>query len=760
MFQKASLVERLNFNLSEEKERWLANWIISRRYEIEQNRSDYVSRAKTFLDTYDDYMTNTRGGAWDSASNVKLPLTKIMVNAFRSRLYNIFASEDAVTITPREGFDKELVRRLEKLRQWYIWDYINDHRGIKGVINEICSDIPTVGMAFVMKLWDEKYRKIKDLVDNPDYINQVRLNQELMMMEDQEPSEDKKVDLKPFKEVQKVIKVFEGTRLVTIPFENIYFDSYIPEIADLDFPDIVIVESMVPISILNRKAKQGIYRQEDVDALVAEGYEESSQGKELKETRNAKSGYTDIGEYPSKSSRWVMYAFCRTDVDDDGVDEDIVVTLSRKGKILKKSYLDSVSPSGRRPIVKFDCFTKARQAYSRGIPEEVYAIQQAMDSDYNLRKDCLQLQAMPWGVYRASSSLQNEPIVISPGKFIPVDDTTDIRTMSFNSSALSLAGEDRILWGYAERLTSVSSLSQGLVGDSVGPTRSTSGVISLLRQVEKEFRPIVEHNAQQWKKLELMLIEDLDYKVSLDLKLRVLGASEKDFVLDGKPLDPDVLYKALQVTGGLDFSVNVASIMASDEVRRNEATILLDKLASPSVLQQLGIIGPKALIMALDEWLVAYNRDPNDYISKPKLIEEPLTLEQEIEIIKQGLVPPMALQDDHGIKAKNLQAFMQSEVYQDAKILGLIAGTADEVFIKAIEKHLALLQALQPKSLPNESGNQGVDFSQMLSGTMPQQGGQNANTTTSRDIGDRGSPRKAVGEGGVGEGDTSGTEAS
>lgn len=736
-FKEARLVDRIEIKVSEEDETRLNTWIDSRKNEIETERDELLRRQQKFLYTYDDFITYVRKGPWDGASNCHLPLTAIMVKSFHARLYNIFAGEDTTSITPREGFDKGIVDVLKMLRNWYLWDYINGYSGIKGVTSEIMYDTVTTGFGLALKTWQVKQRKILDLVRN-------ELQKEVADLAPQVNEEaknrlagspDNKLSIRPYKEIQKVLTVFEGSRVISVPFENAFFPNFIPETSDMDYPQMILLQTEMTTSDIKMKAAQGEWDSKKCEKIIDEGRGVNIRGEEMERRRGRLSGVnTQPDNQEREEKRIIEYVFCTYDIDNDGIAEELVITRSSKGTILKTTFLDRISPSGRRPVFKFDCFIKPRQAYSRGVPEYLFNIQETMDLDYNMRRDYLQLQTCPFGTYRATSPLKNQPIKISPGKFIPTDETNDLKPFTFQSNAGILANEEDRLWHYAERQTSVSSLNQGIVPETVGPTRSTSGVVSLLQQMDKEFKPMVEHNARQWKKLELALLEDLDYRMSLEIKMKVLGASVEN-VINSKDLDNvEALARAILVTGGLDFKINVANVINSDAVRRNEATIIMDKLSAPSLAAQFGVVTPKTLTKAYSEWLESYGKDPKLFIDEPIFTSNPLTLWQEVQVCGQSQIPPMSMRDQHEEKAAGLEAFAQTPEYMEAKQNGLYAADVDTWMARTIGKHRELAKALQPQGLPNEQGTNGQSMTQIQSGTAPQQGGNNPDRTTGREF--------------------------
>ena len=717
-FDQAALVDRIQIKLSDEQKAKLTHWITQERDRIDDARGDFVNRQKTYLANFDDFITEITKGPWEGSLNLHMPLTAIMVKSYHARLYNIFTAQDTVNLVPREPMDERLVAKLSMLRNWYLWDYINEYRGIKGVVNELFYDVVTVGYGIIMKSWDLVQRKYLEIV--PKELEREMTELEPQMAEAQKTGE--KVRVAPYKEVQKIITHYEGSKLITVPFENAYFPNTIPEVSDMNFPPMVLISTEMSGSTLKLKAAQGEYDKEAVDKVLERRASTDPDKDSVKQTRSNLTGFDDYYYRTETEIFDIEYCFCRYDIDEDGIGEEIVVTRDSTGEILKVTYLDRISKSGNRPLYKFDCFTKARQSYSRGVPEYLYPLQMEMDKTHNMRLDYMELAAMPWGVFKGSSTLDQKPIAIQPGKFIPVEETTDIRTMSFSSTAFQLSQDEDRGFILAERLVGVSPLTQGIVPQNVGPTRSTSGVITMLNQMEKEFRPVVDHNAVQWKKLEKAIHEDLDIRVDPYLKMRVLGATVEDFKQLTSMEDPMTIYQKISLNANFDVFVNVADAINSDEVRRNDASVILQVFGAPSLLQQFGIVTPMTLYNVAREYLRAYGKNPDLYLTPPAdMLVKPLTLYQEIQICGQGEIPPMSAMDDHFAKAQGMAEFIRTPEFLEAVQKGLYVPNVVDYVMMAVKKHAGLAEALRPKGMPNTTGAQGINYAEQQSGNAPQQ---------------------------------------
>jgi len=737
-FSQAPLIDRLHIELDDQQIQELNSWIDNKKNAIVKSRTEFMDRQRKYLFSYDDFISYVRKGPWNGSSNYHMPLTQIMVSAQISKLYNIITAHDATTFSPRETTDETMVLAMKKLRDWYLFDYINEYRGIKTVAWEACFDTVTVGFGLLFRNWLIKERKTLVIEEN-------ELRREMQDLDPQmeelarsvsDPSEvpEKKVDISAYKESWKIIKEFEGTKIQSVPFERCFFPNDIPEINDMDFPECVLLQSDTTLSQVKIKELQGEYREGAFDKAEAESpkadHSSTTDEKDIKDRRDHLTGYSsEYSEYTNQE-RVMEHCFCRYDVDGDGIAEDVIITRTEKGTLLKAVYLDRVSKSGKRPLYKFDCFAKPRQALSRGVPEFLYNLNEKMDLNHNMRQDYMQIQMAPMFAFRSSSSLDKQELTITPGKGIPVDDVNqDIRILSFNTNIGALFKDEQMDWEMANRMTSTSPLAQGQMPDTVGAQRSTSGVLTMLKQMDNEFKPRMEIIAQQWKRLEKDLLEDLDFRVDPQLKARVLGPSvEKMFENQG---DFNSIFR---ITSMLDMTIDVASIINSEEMKKNDAAIIFQMLSTPGIAQQFGIVTPKGIYYAFSDVLKLYGRDPERYLDKPEFVEKALTLWQEIQVCGQGEIPPMSMMDDHEKKASELQAFMQTAEYQESKTKGLYVQNIDELIMGAVNKHMSLAMALQAQQQNIAQGGQ-QNVTQTMAGASPQQGGDNPNFTTSRDLG-------------------------
>ena len=727
------LVDRFKYTIDDDKKQKINQWIDEQKWSISVDRKEVIERRTNELAKYDDFISPVRKGPWEDCSNVRTPLTKVMLDAYVAKLYNIFTQKKTVNFSPREKMDDREVAIFRQLRDWYLYDYINEFRGIRPVLRELCLDVCEAGYGVIFKSWEHKQRK--ELVIERAQMNelQTEMNELAPQIAENAPR-DIKTNIKPFKEVQKIVTAFEGTMLRTIPLENCYFPNDIPESSNLDYPPMVLISTEYDISEIQLKANQGLWDREEAEAIIkteTQGVftKDQGQSRQIKQVRDANTGYNAYNSSYKSEKRDIEIVFMRHDIDDDNISEDVVITRSAHGRWLSVLPLDRYSYSGRRPLYKFECQSKSRQAYSRCIPELLYSLQMEMDYAHNLRNDALQLQVLPFGAYVSGQGLDAKPVRMKPGRWMPVSDINDIKTLHFNSNAHALLTEEEKLWEYASWMLSINPISKGIVSDNVGPLRSTSGVIKLLNQANEQFKPVIDQFAIQWKALEVGLAEDLDFRVDTAMKLRVLGPELKEaYDLLASDNKFGVASNFL-LTKLFDIKVDVADALESEEVKRDNAFQILQMTLTPSLLHQSGIITAKGLLQATKDYYNAWGKNPDDYIDEPELVGKALTLYQETQICGQGSIPPMSMQDNHEEKAALLIQFAQTPQYQKAKAAGLYVADVDSWIMRASEKHKILGEALRPQG-PSRPG--GGSRGEEQAGVSIQQGGRSPNETTSR----------------------------
>ena len=200
--------------------------------------------------------------------------------------------------------------------------------------------------------------------------------------------------------------------------------------------------------------KKGVYLKDAVDKLTADEFDET------KEARSTGAG-SDLQKtkYTEPYTLWEVWL--RYDVDDDGEEDDIVVTFHKEsGQILKAIYNPIFY--GYRPFVDFKGASQVEYTWDgEGICEIIEGMSEELDTLHNLMLDRLKLVNLPITFVRSGIGLDNYDL--EPGTVKPIDGdpNADIRELKMSDATFSLVNE--INW-----LISQMDLVCGIVPGALG----------------------------------------------------------------------------------------------------------------------------------------------------------------------------------------------------------------------------------------------------------------------------------------------------
>ena len=197
---------------------------------------------------------------------------------------------------------------------------------------------------------------------------------------------------------------------------------------------------LVGFSFNKRKAelktlsKKGIYDKDSVDKILSGKFDETTEdraksaGSELQKTK-----YTEPYEL---YEIWFKY-----DVDDDGEEDDIVVTFHRdSGQILKAIYNPIFY--GYRPFVDMKGASQVEYTYDgEGICEIVECMNEELDTLHRLMLDRMKLANLPIVFAREGIGLDNYELEPGKVKAITGDPVNDIRILEMPDITFSIVNE-------------------------------------------------------------------------------------------------------------------------------------------------------------------------------------------------------------------------------------------------------------------------------------------------------------------------------
>lgn len=180
----------------------------------------------------------------------------------------------------------------------------------------------------------------------------------------------------------------------------------------------------------------------------------------------------------------VVYAYYKWDVNNDGYDEEIVITFMPEfKKWCAAQYLSVYYPHRRRPFVAGRIVPRTNQFEGIGVPEMTAPFQEELSAMFNakLRKD--EFTSTPWGSYRPASGMKARDIRIEPGKLIATDDPrNDFNIITLSPATIADLGNVQMLMNFLERLTGVSDFAAGTFGSRPNAPRTFGATAAIIQE--------------------------------------------------------------------------------------------------------------------------------------------------------------------------------------------------------------------------------------------------------------------------------------
>ena len=226
------------------------------------------------------------------------------------------------------------------------------------------------------------------------------------------------------------------------------------------------------------RVRKGDYYEDEAESLTqpdgkSEIEEEAimSQGKDYEQIDEALE--YDIWEL------WVRY-----DVDEEGEEEDIVVTFHKdSGAILRCIYNPIFA--GFRPFVAITFYKSSYTLEGQGVCEIIEKIQEEIDTVHNQRLDRITQINAPMFIVRSASGL--DKFELAPGKVWFTDDDVEgvAKELTFSDQTFSNSAEEDRLISYADRACGIANVNMGM-SDSERPVFKETA--TLLGETNKKFK--------------------------------------------------------------------------------------------------------------------------------------------------------------------------------------------------------------------------------------------------------------------------------
>lgn len=279
---------------------------------------------------------------------------------------------------------------------------------------------------------------------------------------------------------------YDGPRMITRSLRDVYLDPTIEHIQD---QGCIIDRSVITWNEWRRKVRDGFY-------VDAEGVTEE----------DVEVPFGDSGDtFRREDQVEILEAWCQFDLDGDGYDEDVVITLAGRQAVV------GAEPHpfwhGLKPFAALKYLRVPDQFYARGIPEMIYGIQVATNTLEDMRLENIARTINTMLMYQQDAVAPEEMArwVSTPGAKLKVRDINGVKPFTMPDVTGGAFHEQQHLAQMSQNVTGINEWLRGSA--SATQSRATATEANLKAQgaserIQYHFRVMAmegfEPIARQW----------------------------------------------------------------------------------------------------------------------------------------------------------------------------------------------------------------------------------------------------------------------
>lgn len=651
------------------------------------NRVQWLERMGAWLSSWDEHLMSDAEGPFAGSSNLHLPVPLIVIKTLHARfLQALLGVDPPFNLKARAEAFTDRVPLVSDLMRYTINDWANHYQGIEEVLDKWVWSWISVGSGIKKWMWDVEYTS---------YVGVVTKQQPQPPKSGVDPQTGAEIFIpQPPKdvEVEEEIteKVFEGPACKFIELEDIVI---IGGEGDPDRADTVIQQDFLTASELFTLGDRKVFRSVAVDAVINSGPDrrDAQVNSLLQNARSKNAGQAQVDTDYDHDRYQVLEAHLKYDVMGNGIFSDIIVHIHKKSReLLRATYLRRVNKSGERPFKKIDFQLRNGQEFAVGMIEMLYPLSKEMDAIHNMRIDFGLVSVMPFGFYRASSSMDATKIDIEPGVMIPLDNPQqDVYFPNLGNRTIFGMQEEEALQSMIERLTGISDLNLGIPG-AQGATRTATGTRAMVGESSSNLDVHLRRLNRGWKKSLEYLLHMLQQRVEPGLQFRITGEDGSDYWGQVK--------RQKDIAGDYDIEVSPNTASSNKQIQQDIANQIMQLTANPLDIQ-LQIVDAGARYEALKNMYQSLGvKDYGRYVKKPQNYVRQYSPEESANRVLRGENCAVLPSDDH-------QGFLDyfEHIYKTDELLGQFSADQVMSLKKQALKHEQMLQAM--KAMQGQAAN-------------------------------------------------------
>lgn len=549
---------------------------------------------------------------WVGASNLMVPVTQTVISVVHPRLMSsLMHPTPIVGFRPQEETDAPNIERREKFLDWALREEIN----IFPVLDRTILGMLVNGVQIVKTSWSLQTRHLRDKHEFPPDIDPQTaitavLEGDSEYLEAVERVSDEKIEAtikgrKVEYDVKQTPKalciytereeiVYDAPKVIPINPEDFSTNSDVS--FDLQTADHINHRYYLTKDALLKEIKRGVFvatdeEKDELELLTSASIQqEEANTYNIKQARETITGQKVLERIGDPETIELIDSYRPYDVNDDGFDEEIIVTVPVKKPsiILRAVRLEEIYRHGLRPFTMFYFDPVADSIWALGIPQILEGLQDEFNTMHNQRVDFGEVSNIPWGWYKAGAGKSHEKMPLEPGYLFPVDDINDVKMHTPSNHTSYFFEEESLLWSLVEKRMKVSDLTFGRVGSSQGVARTASGVQALQSNSAAGFDIYIRRTQEAFKGLVQQILALYQQYMPPNKEIRIIGG----------PDEPPILVTRRDILGNKDMIFTGNSLSTDRDVERQSLTFLAQSTMNPQslgFLMQIGVLTPPSV---------------------------------------------------------------------------------------------------------------------------------------------------------------------
>ena len=435
--------------LTDEQEQEIIEYLSEEIEYVDQERGEFLERIakwRRHREARPDH--RVKNFPWAGASNIRVPTTMTNTNGIYAMMKSDLSSRVpfwSVQTIDRTKYREE-ARAIEELLKTMAES--PDHMNLRKKNNTILYDLVSLGTEFVKIPWrKEEWNFKRKTADGTleDVVRRVKNT----------------VDLEPMRIEDFYTRAEWGDDLQRAPWIAHGFDLMKHE--------------------LKYRGKKGTY--ENVDKILEAGSDMIDTNRE--DELDGGGTTPAVGE---RSNRFRIYeCYVYYDVDDDGVEEDLVVWIHPPTRtILRVEHNDL----GVRPVVRIPYFERPGELYAMGVGWMNENTQEEVDTLHNMRIDGMLLSMLQIYITRRGSGVGPDQ-EWSPLTHLQLDDPQgDFNIVKFPDISYGTLQAELMSKEYGDRASAAADAMMGFESRAAGTRATSSGTQFLAQQGSRIFTAI------------------------------------------------------------------------------------------------------------------------------------------------------------------------------------------------------------------------------------------------------------------------------